>query len=422
MRLFRRQIGVKEKDGTAYSYLERLDKVPDTKSLPDLTHPVVFFLPGYQTIETAAESRKTIDQKTSVLERRMGGLSMYDKDTQFYAVAYSDNTHKVLVKPARFANERKWLEYSPIAKEIFHSPDKVGRFRNILLYKIWPNYYASGNARRFANEFILPALHLPEGMLESSDLPGIKETLRHVTLIGDSYGGIFAQEIGNYLDTVLKKKGVSDPEMRADVLQSIVLVAVPSVLKDKPDHFTTIHFVGNNDRTRDFVRNTNGSPRKFRAKLGELVQNYRLTEGERMGLAEAMGEKRESRPLRLDVHAHEAKLSFDPAVNFELKVTYHKPKGKKQKDVMHVANPEFHDTFSYITAAGEEYAGHIDYLEQVLRSAIHRDTMQDVSAAELLGVAHAPEVAALDASIHRGSGVAMPLVPAADKGRDIMPG
>lgn len=116
-----------------------------------------------------------------------------------------------------------------------------------------PEHFISHDARVFVNFVLMPLLNddgRNSGFSYKYSLGELKERLSHITLIGHSYGGIFAQEVANELRSFLGRNGYSPSEIR-EAVQSVVSLAVANTaLTDlKEPTFKTFTFTERNDQS-----------------------------------------------------------------------------------------------------------------------------------------------------------------------------
>jgi hypothetical protein len=222
-------------DHTDLSPLALADAARSFRDALRENRPAVVFFPGVQTVEGGvihgAPVIDSLNYKSHLLERHLGGGGIYGTGLKFFAVAYSPQA-------TRWAGG-SWIQ---------HRYGRAGDARTFLEH---PNDYFSGDANAWTEQFLLPSLKDDEGQWLA--LPEMQKRLSHVTFFGDSYGSIFAEQIANCLKQKLGKAGFA-PKDISSLLRSIVLVAASNIPQRTSDagghqvgHYTGIYLEGNND-------------------------------------------------------------------------------------------------------------------------------------------------------------------------------
>lgn len=215
--------------------------------------PVVFFFPGVQTTDNSVINGKpvlnSLNYKSHFLERHLGGRGIYSPSTdcpggmKLFTLTYSNDS-------------RLWMAGSWIK----HRYGRTGDARSFLSR---PNDYFSKDANEWTENLLIPALKDEEG--KWLPVHKIQARLRHLTLFGDSYGSIFAEQIANCLQEKMKNAGISDTDI-ARVLKSIVLVAASNIPQRTSDangyqvgHYSGIYLEGNQDHFIQGSRHMNST-------------------------------------------------------------------------------------------------------------------------------------------------------------------
>lgn len=203
--------------------------------------PVVFFFPGVQTTDHTTINGKpvlnSLNYKSHFLERHLGGRAIYapspdcPQGMKLFTLTYSGDS-------------RLWIAGSWIK----HRYGRTGDARSFLSH---PNDYFSKDANEWTENLLIPALQDDQG--HWLPVHRMQVRLRHLTLFGDSYGSIFAEQIANCLQEKMKKSGISKADI-ARVLKSIVLVAASNIPQRTSDanghqvgHYSGIYLEGNQD-------------------------------------------------------------------------------------------------------------------------------------------------------------------------------
>jgi hypothetical protein len=197
--------------------------------------PVVFFLPGVQTTDSAKINGtpvlKSLNYKSHVIEQHLGGKDIYATGLKMYGVTYSEE--------AKHWFMQQWVHH------------RYGRTDDARAFLNKPGDYFSQDANIFTETFLLPALKDEQGAwLGVAEMKG---RLRHLTLFGDSYGSIFAEQVANCLKHKMRKASLEEEDI-ASVLSTIVLVAASNIPQRTEQakeyqvgHYTGIYLEGRGD-------------------------------------------------------------------------------------------------------------------------------------------------------------------------------
>jgi len=125
-------------------------------------------------------------------------------------------------------------------------------------------------------EVITPALKHGERWVSADEL---SHRLANLTLVGNSYGSIFATEVGRELKHQLLESKAYNPKVVHDTLKQVAHIAAPNVanILNKKDNFTGIYFEGRSDIYRDFVQDATHAHTACRFPLLQMKRDKHET-------------------------------------------------------------------------------------------------------------------------------------------------
>jgi hypothetical protein len=426
MRIYQRAAN---KDG--HSYVKYLGKPAELEQretpLLDLSRPAVLFFPGIQTIDDgfaqSQHAKTSLALKSGVMEKLLGDPSMYgDKlGIQFVTMTYSpwrlfrENTDTSPQDDEKKQNRWGGLRHGTerflalVAEQTRKLENYSGKYHNVLRYFAEPDSFFSSNkdmgidgAKEFTDAVIIPALKDSDHWPDAQKLSG---RLKHLTLTADSYGSIFAHEVGNYLGKVFTEAGFSKEETKK-LLEDIVFIGASSLVESdkKVNPFTGIYLEADGDvmrktasklrgyvsmalhggpdvlpvlmrsKTREFMLDNNGEP--------DLSSSRKFSPLEQQDIQEALQAlKQEYSPppeghadaseVWLDKVDKGAVIHFRPKQNYSIVMNYYDENGTKHTEARHYNNNEKHQSYCY-TYPFPGHRDHADLLARALRNAVSR--------------------------------------------------
>jgi hypothetical protein len=360
----------------------------------DLTYQTLVFFPGFLSCEGVRDVERDVIENGSMILGHVGGRLAYREGLQYYRVIY-DRPEINMRAPRVIQKVKGWSEEQTVGK--------MGKWQDILHYKAKPSEHVSDEAERFVTSFLLPALQDSEGrFLEDAAL---KRRLNHLTLVSDSYGGIFVHEVETYLTRALqahyKAQGQSEEaayDRAREALMHVVHVGGANVAHvNKRRSFTHFFFQGRDDVMRQYVQEA--APlgfslakimwfdlqRSHSPELAEQIEARRVQEVERQRT-----QQRARHPERPDLtfaeHPCGLSIDFYPP----LQVTYEASHDMEGQDYVRQGtdlNPLAHATKSFIAPGQGE---HSVVLARILCSSTQRDANQVPDHSELLLTPAAP--------------------------------
>ncbi len=360
--------------------------------------PVAFFFPGIQTIDGAdtfpdQTARDSLDFKSSVLEKHLGDSKLYHQGLRFFTLTYS----------------RDVFYYNfELRRRLQNASGRAGDAQQFLRE---PDYHYSQDAKDFARHTLVPLLKTEDSTLEEPTfLPPqvMKQRLKLITFFADSYGSIFAEQVGHFLQREMRKDyqrrhatkdSLPDEEARIrDVLSSLVVVAASNIperherkVKGQAEVvkncFTGVYFEGRGDKMIDLAQGYSAKKLLERAPTVWRTARSLFHKATAQQWQDSFHFSRLS-PEQFAKRAAEEAAPYQPDTR-DRRITWHPvDKGAvvhfdvpTQYDVVlrtgtgargrHYANEDLHQTYSY-TYPFPGFRDHADLLGRVARNAVWR--------------------------------------------------